>query len=147
MKPVAAVVAVAYAALHFAAPGAGDTVSLPARAPTASHVFEFGPGSARRVFAVRQPSGVVLLTRLTVRHGIRAWATATVPNVSGVRVSTIRERGDPLSPCRRRRRFDVCTQSQEWCPMPAARWRILLVKVGGPASLVRFDFVVGKPPR
>jgi hypothetical protein len=147
VKAFAAVIAVAYASLHFAAPGAGDTVSLPARAPTTGHLFEFGSGGARRVFTVRQPSGVVLLTRLTVTHGIRAWATATIPNVSGVRVSTIRERGDPLSPCRRRARFDVCTQSQEWCPMPAAVWRVLIVKVGGPAGLVRFDFVVGKPPR
>ncbi len=39
----------------------------------------------------------------------------------------------------------VCTQSVEQCPMPKSAWRVHLVKAGGPAGLVRFDFVVGKP--
>lgn len=147
MKALACIVIAAYGALHLAATTARDDRYAVQPAAKTTRVFEFGSGGGRRVFKVRRPSGVVLLTRLTVTHGIRAWATATIPEVSGVRVATFPDRGDPLSPCRRRGRFDVCTQAQEWCPMPAATWRILLVKVGGPAGRVRFDFVVGKPPR
>jgi hypothetical protein len=31
--------------------------------------------------------------------------------------------------------------------MPGAVWRIHVLKTSGPAGLVRFDLVVGKPPR
>jgi hypothetical protein len=30
--------------------------------------------------------------------------------------------------------------------MPKAVWRVHVLKAGGPAGLVRFDFVVGKAP-
>jgi hypothetical protein len=146
VKALAIVVAVAYGALHMASAGARDASSGAQPVTKTSRAFQLGSGGALRVFKMRKHSGVVLLTRLTVAHGIRAYVTATIPKVSGVRVSTIPERGDPRSPCHRQGRFDVCTQSQEWCPMPAAAWHIRLVKVGGPAGLVRFDFVVGKPP-
>jgi hypothetical protein len=146
VKALAIVVVVAYSAIQLASAGARDASSAPSPATKTSRAFQLGSGGALRVFKMRKPSGVVLLTRLTVTHGIRAWVTATIPSGAGVKVSTIRERGDPHSPCRRRGRFDVCTQSQEWCPMPRATWHIRLVKVGGPAGLVRFDFVVGKPP-
>jgi hypothetical protein len=147
VKSVAVIVVVAYSALHFATAGARDHSYDVEPATKTGRAFQFGSGGARRVFTMRQPSGVVLLTRLTVTHGIRAYITATIPTGAGVRVSSIPERGDPRSPCRRRGRFDVCTQSQEGCPMPRATWRIRLVKISGPAGLVRFDFVVGKPPR
>jgi hypothetical protein len=42
--------------------------------------------------------------------------------------------------------FDVCTQSEEWCPMPQAVWHFRLVKLSGPAGPVRFDYVVAAPP-
>jgi len=48
--------------------------------------------------------------------------------------------------CRRVGSFDVCTQQEEWCPMPRATWHVHLVKLDGPAGTVRFDFVVGTPP-
>lgn len=42
--------------------------------------------------------------------------------------------------------FDVCTQSEEWCPMPQAVWHFHLVKLSGPAGAVRFDYLVAVPP-
>ena len=105
--------------------------------------FQAGPGRASRVFTMRQPPGMVRLTRLTTTYGIRASAAAvTVPRLAGVRVVNWDSAGNP-APCRRRGSFLVCTQSQEGCPMPKAVWRIHLLKTGGPAGLVRFDFVVG----
>jgi hypothetical protein len=103
-------------------------------------------GSARRVFTMPQPAGVVLLTRLTTTYGIKASVAATVPRLAGVRVLNYGNLGDP-SPCRRQGSLEICTQSQEGCPMPKAVWRVHVLKTGGPAGLVRFDFVVGKAPK
>lgn len=116
-----------------------DTSATSARPASQTTRTFLGPGADARVFTMRQPRGVVLLTRLTVTRGISAWADARIPGVAGVRVST--------SDCRRRGRFDVCTQFQEWCPMPRAAWRIHLRKTGGPEGVIRFDFVVGAPRR
>jgi hypothetical protein len=103
--------------------------------------FQSGPGPARRVFTMKQPSGVVLLTRLTTTYGIRASVAARIPGVAGVGIS----QAESSSSCRRHGSLEICTQSQEGCPMPKAVWRIHVLKTGGPAGLVRFDFVVGKP--
>jgi hypothetical protein len=91
---------------------------------------------------MRQPSGIVRLTRLTATYGIRASVMATIPSGAGVRVVNFGTWRNP-APCRRRGSLLVCTQSQEACPMPKALWRIRLLKTGGPPGLVRFDFVVG----
>jgi hypothetical protein len=120
------------------APGAAPSRPSKGHSGT-SHWFVVGPGKTTRTVTTRRPSGVVVLTRLTVTRGIIASVRATIPGVAGVGVSTTN--------CRSRGRFDVCTQSQEWCPMPRARWRLHLVKTGGPAGFVRFDFVVRKEPR
>ena|SRR5215211_3521665 len=105
--------------------------------------FHAGPGRASRVFTMRQPRGIVRLTRLTTTYGIRASAAAmTIPALAGVRVVNWDSPGNP-APCDRRGSLLVCMQSQEGCPMPKAVWRIHLLKTGGPAGLVRFDFVVG----
>jgi len=104
--------------------------------------FQTGPGRVSRVFTMRQPRGVVLLTRLTTSYGIRASVAARIPSGAGVRVVNYGNVGNP-SLCRRRGSLLVCTQDQEGCPMPRAVWRVHLLKTRGPAGLVRFDFVVG----
>jgi hypothetical protein len=103
------------------------------------------PGHQRRTSLVREPAGVVLLTRLVVPHGAVAGVTAVIPGVAGVGVDTLDEPGG-ANRCRRSRPVDVCTRYQEWCPMPAARWRVTLVKRAGPAGVIRFLFRVGAPP-
>jgi hypothetical protein len=95
---------------------------------------------------MREPAGVMLLTRITVPHGVHAYVDATIPDVGGTRFSTALERSDSALACRRAGAYEVCTQQQEWCPMPAGRWRLHLVKTSGPAGLIRVDFVVGAPP-
>lgn len=138
MKRLGAVALTLAGMLCFPAGGAAE--------PRTSRTFELGPGSAHRVFTMRQPHGVVLVTRLTTTYGIRASVAARIPGVAGVNVVNYGNLGSP-SPCLRRGSLEICTQSQEGCPMPKAVWRIHLFKVGGPAGRVRFDFVVGKPPR
>lgn len=111
-----------------------------------SRTFVLPAGAAQRRFAMREPAGVILLTRITVPHGVRAYVDATIPGAGGTRFSTALSRPDPALACRRVGASDVCTQQQEWCPMPAGRWRMQLVKTSGPAGPLRVDFVVGPPP-
>jgi hypothetical protein len=144
MGSVRTISVVALAAFVCAVGGANAAPPKEGQTKT-SRWFQTGPGPARRVFTMRQPAGVVLLTRLTTTYGIRASAAATIPRLAGVRVLNYGNLGDP-SPCRRRGSLMVCTQPQEGCPMPKAVWRVHVLKAGGPAGLVRFDFVVGKAP-
>jgi hypothetical protein len=94
----------------------------------------------QRRFLVSEPAGVILLLRLTVPHGMRAIATGSLSGIADVRISTIH------GACRRHGAVDVCTQPEEWCPMPAAAWRFRLDLLEGSAGKVRLDFVVGSPP-
>jgi hypothetical protein len=111
-----------------------------------SRAFVLPAGQSQRRFSMREPAGVILLTRITVPHGVHATVDARIPHLAGAGVSTATSRVDPALSCRRSGGDDVCTQAQEWCPMPAARWRMHLVKTGGPAGRIRVDFVVGQPP-
>lgn len=110
-----------------------------------TRTFNLGPGHVERRFTLRERSGVILLSRITVRRGVRAYVDATIPHVAGARVSTPRA-NDPALVCTTHGVDEVCTQSQEWCPMPAALWRLHLVKLSGPAGPVRVDYVVAPPP-
>lgn len=103
--------------------------------------MHLGPGSRRVRFLMSEPAGVILLLRLTVPHGSRVNVTGRIPHLAGVAIST-----DGMAKCRRRGAVDVCTQAEEWCPMPAAAWRFVLRKLAGPSGWVRIDFVIGSPP-
>jgi len=111
-----------------------------------TRTFELGTGRATRTFTLRERDGVILVNRLTVSHGVRAFVDARIPGLAGARVSSWTSRNDPSLVCRRRGAFDVCTQSEEWCPMPQAVWHFRLIKISGPAGPVRFDYVVATPP-
>lgn len=108
--------------------------------------FTLGPGRSVRTFTLREQSGVILLSRLTVPHGADVVVAARIPHVAGAGVSSRPRRNSPSLVCKRRGAFDVCTEGQEWCPMPQAVWHVRLVKRSGPAGLVRLDYVVGDPP-
>jgi len=111
-----------------------------------SRTFELGPGYSVRTFTFRERAGVILLNRLTVSHGIRASVDAQIPGIAGARVSSRPRGDDPSLSCLRRGAVDVCTQGEEWCPMPAATWHFRLVKAAGRAGTVRFDYLVAPPP-
>jgi hypothetical protein len=129
---------------------AGAEGKLAARAPSTAfqttRTFALGAGHATRTFTLSEPDGVILVNRLTVYHGVRAFVEARIPGLAGARVSSWTSRNDPSLVCRRSGAFDLCTQSEEWCPMPQAVWHFRLVKLSGPAGRVRFDYVVAAPP-
>ena len=108
--------------------------------PGAAIVVRLPAGAARRTVWVDRPAGVVLQTRFAGPRGISLRVAATIPGVAGVGVG-----GSPgrLDRCRTGARRTSCTRQQEWCPMPAARWRVTLAKRAGPAGVVRVTFRVG----
>jgi hypothetical protein len=111
-----------------------------------TRTFQLGAGRATRTFTLRERDGVILLNRLTVPAGVRVFVDASIPTVAEVKIWSWESRNDPSLSCRRHGAFDVCTQFEEWCPMPQATWRFRLVKVSGPAGPIRFQYVVAAPP-
>jgi hypothetical protein len=109
-------------------------------------IFQLGAGRTTRTFTFRERSGVVLRNQLIVRHGVRVVVDARIPDTADLKVWSWASRTDPSLSCRRDGAFDVCTQGEQWCPMPQATWHFRLVKLSGPAGPVRFAYVVGAPP-
>jgi len=134
----------AHAALAAAASGHQSRL-LRSRFET-TRTFRLGPGRATRTFTFRERGGVILLNRLTVRHDVRAFVVARLPHLAGAEVWSRPSRHRPSASCRRHGAFDICTQREEWCPMPPAIWHFRLVKLGGPAGPVRFAYIVAAPP-
>jgi hypothetical protein len=106
-----------------------------------------GAGRATRAFTFREREGVILVNRLTVPHGVRAFVEAEIPGVAGARVQSWPNRNQPALSCRKQAAFDVCTQGEEWCPMPGTTWHFRLVKLSGPGGAIRFDYVIAPPPK
>jgi hypothetical protein len=131
---------------HPAAPAGKREARAASTAFQTTRTFELGSGRTVRTFTLRERAGVVLVNRLTVTRGVRVFVDARIPDVAGARVSSWPSRNDPSLSCRQRGAFDVCTQAEEWCPMPQAIWRFQLVKLSGPAGRIRFDYVVAAPP-
>jgi hypothetical protein len=112
---------------------AGETIRVLAR-PTPRAVA-LPAGAAARAFLVSEPRGVVRVLRLTVPHGLRVSLTARIAG-AGVGIAT------QTADCRRRGAVDVCDQAVEWCPLPAAVWRLRVRKSYGPAARVVVAFLV-----
>jgi hypothetical protein len=144
--PVSSIAAILLAAMVVPA-----SVSSGARVLTGStpfqteRSFQLPGGRATRTFTLRERSGVILLNRLTVPHGVRVLVEARIPGLAGARVTSWPARNDPSLSCHTRGSLDVCTQGEEWCPMPQAIWSFRLVKLAGPPGVVRFDYVVAPP--
>jgi hypothetical protein len=108
-------------------------------APPPAHVVTLPGGAAEARLVLSRPPGVILRFRVTVPHGSRVVVAGTI-GIAGVRLST------RTASCKQHREVDVCEQAEEWCPMPAAKWRFTVTKLRGKAGPVRVDFVVGQPP-
>jgi hypothetical protein len=127
--------------------GTGDPLGHPRSASfVTERTFLLPAGRVTRAFTLQERRGVILLNRLSVPRGVRAFVDATIPGVAGARVTSWPARNDPSLSCWSRGSFEVCSQGEEWCPMPRAVWRFRLVKLSGPAGQVRFDYVVAPPP-
>jgi hypothetical protein len=112
-----------------------------------TRTFQLPAGPASRVFTLRERSGFILTNRLTVPRGVRVSVYASIPHLAGAGVvSWPEQRGrDASLSCRHKGPYEVCTQGEEWCPMPEATWHVHLVKLSGATGAVRFDFVVAPP--
>jgi hypothetical protein len=133
---------------HAALASTGETVTahqLPSLFPT-TRTFRLGASRATTTFTFRERGGVILLNQLTVQHGVRAFVEASIPHLARAEVWSWSSRNRPASFCRRHGAVDICTQSEEWCPMPPATWQFRLVKLGGPAGPIRFEYIVAEPP-
>lgn len=131
---------ISFALLGLGALAAANTGAASPRRQSRS--VRVGPGETIKRFDLSEPAGVIRLLRIVVPRGTRADMTGVIPQVAGVSIST------PSSTigsetCRRSGEVDVCTQSEEACPMPAAIWHFQLHKLAGPAGVVRLEFVVG----
>src|SRR5258708_28541104 len=64
---------------------AGAVSRHPPRQPSAvfqtTRTFELGAGRATRTFTFREPTGVILLYQLTVRHQVRVVVDARIPHL------------------------------------------------------------------
>ena len=105
--------------------------------------FRFPRGHAQAWFSVNGPNGVIVFAQISVPHGARAFMNATTVGGS-IRVTTWGA-GGSLS-CSTRAGADVCKQLMEQCPFGAAVWRLHVVKLGGPAGLVRVKLGFGPLP-
>lgn len=107
------------------------------------HLVELRLDAQRHRFTLERPAGVVLLFRLTLPRGTRAYLTGRIGSIAGVGIST-----DHKGSCRVQGRTLVCEQGVEWCPLlPRGTWGFRLHKLSGPAGTARLDFVIGTPPR
>jgi hypothetical protein len=111
-----------------------------------TRTFRLSAGRAARTFTFRERGGVILIDQLTVPRGVRALVSARIPSVAGAEVWSWPARNRPSASCLMDGSFEVCTQGEEWCPMPQAIWHLRLIKLSGPAGPVRFHFVVAPPP-
>lgn len=111
-----------------------------------TRTFRLGPGRATRMFTFRERGGVIRLNQLTVRRGVRAFVIARVPHLAGAEVWSWPSHNRPSASCMLHGAVDICVQSEEWCPMPPATWHFRLVKLSGPAGLIRFAYLVAPPP-
>lgn len=107
-----------------------------------SRSAQVGSGATVKRFEVSEPAGVIRLLRVLVPHGTRAELTGEIPQVAGVAISTPVST-IPSETCQRHGATDVCTQAEEACPMPAARWHFRLHKFAGPAGEIRLEFLIG----
>jgi hypothetical protein len=124
--------------------GAGGAPRFEALVPAAAAVVIRTPrGSARAQVEIPEHGGVIRLFRVEAPAGSRVRVTSVIPGVAGVSTSMPAAADDPAETCTRDSGALVCTQGEEWCPMPPATWLMRVRKLSGPAGRIQIAFVVG----
>lgn len=119
----------------------------PAAIVVAAHtaVVHFGGGRQVGSFRMREPAGVILRYRISAPDGVRVRGWAQVPHLTAPLEIRTAPAG-PSSACVERRSRVVCTQGEEWCPMPQRTWHFRILKLAGSAGDVVVRFHIGAPP-
>jgi hypothetical protein len=113
--------------------------------PAHTAVVHFGAGREVRSFRMREPAGVILHYWISAPAGARVRGWAQIPHLTA-RLEIRTNPYGPRSGCVRRRARIVCTQGEEWCPMPRRTWHFRVLKLLGRAGNVVVRFRVGRPP-
>jgi hypothetical protein len=131
---------------HASPRSAGGHRARPVGAPhrRQSMTVRFGRGRRAVVFGLREPAGIILGYTISVPRGVVARAWSQVPGLT-VPLEIRTSPNGPVASCRRSGPRIVCTQGEEGCPMPAATWRVRIVKLAGPAGRVTLRLRVGRP--
>lgn len=138
---------IAASAFALACGSAAAIPASPAEVDRANHsaTLSFERGRQAITFTMREPTGVILLYRISAPRGTEIRASAELPGVTvPLRIATARV--GPSSSCTERRERIICTVGEEGCPMPEATWRFRVEKLGGPAGDVTLWFRIGSPP-
>jgi hypothetical protein len=149
MAAVAAVMVAGLVVIVLGSAGGGRTTQ-PTTANDSSSVTPTGKGvgftsprgRAEASFSMNEPAGVILVAQISVPHGARAFMNATTFG-GAVRVTTWGAGPRQSLSCTTHGGIDVCTQLIEPCPFGAAVWRLHVVKLSGPAGLVRVKLGFG----
>ena len=146
---VAGLVAAGLVAIVIASGGGGRGTPPPSASDSSSVTpigkrvgFTSPRGRAQASFSMNEPAGVILLAQISVPHGARAFMNATTFG-GAVRVTTWGGGPGQSLSCTPHGDIDVCTQLIEPCPFGAAVWRLHVVKLSGPAGLVRVKLGFG----
>jgi hypothetical protein len=114
-------------------------------ASTYSVTLHFDRGPQSLPFRLHEPSGVILLYRVSAPRGTKLRAYAQLPRITvPLRIAT-----GPIGPgraCTELRSRISCTVGEEWCPMPEGTWHFHVEKLAGPAGDVVVSFRIGNPP-
>jgi hypothetical protein len=108
-------------------------------------VAQFRAGRHARSFTLREPAGVILRYRISAPAGSKVRAWAQVPHLT-VPLEIRTSPAGPSSSCARHGSRVVCTQQEEWCPMPQRMWHVRVLKLTGRAGSVVVRFRVGRTP-
>ena len=149
MAAVAGLMAAGLVAIVIASGGGGRGTPPPTASDSSSLTpigkgvgFSSARGRAQASFSMSEPAGVILLAQISVPHGARAFMNATTFG-GAVRVTTWGAGPGRSLSCVPHGGIDVCTQLIEPCPFGAAVWRLHVVKLSGPAGLVRVKLGFG----
>jgi hypothetical protein len=115
---------------------------------TSQHAATAHLGAGRQAlsFRLHEPAGVILLYRLTTPKGTSVRGSAQLPGTT-VPLWIATDSSQAARSCKSSGTRIVCTQGEEWCPMPEGIWRFRIEKLAGPAGDVTLRFRVGEPPR
>jgi hypothetical protein len=108
-----------------------------------SATVHFEAGRQAASFRMHEPSGVILLYRISAPVGTEIEGSAQLPSVT---VPLLIRAEDASESCTQAGARIICTVGEEWCPMPEGVWHFRLTKLAGPAGDVTLWFKVGPPP-
>jgi hypothetical protein len=97
-------------------------------------------------FRLHEPSGVILLYRISVPPGAKVRGSAQLPRITvPLRIATTPV--GPSSDCTALAGRISCSVGEEGCPMPEGTWSFRVEKLAGPPGDVTLWFRVGQPGR